>query len=51
MIDVRWIEKKVPDRLLYVQDHKKYTMVFLSNMRIQITKKKPFRKEFNHYEK
>ena len=51
MIDVKWIEEKVPDRVLSVQDHKKYIMVYLNNMRVRITKKKPTRKEFNHYEK
>jgi hypothetical protein len=51
MIDVKWIEKTVPDRVLFVQDHKKYIMVFLNNMRVRITKNKPTRKGLKYYEK
>lgn len=38
MIDVKWIKKTVPDKIVSIKDFKRFVIVELSNMRIRIDK-------------
>lgn len=39
MIDIKWVEKKVPDKIISVRDFKKFIIIQLDNMKIRIDKK------------